>query len=155
MLKLNASYSKKVPADTEYSSQSFHASVERELPDGLSQEELNAKIHETFDLVRASVEAELHGNTAPQPAQVPQMSNMQPQGAYDATPQNAAKPTYGKKPTTDAPASPKQIKFLLDLARQNGYSPEQIKAKFNVPAIESMTKTQCSRAIDELNRKAA
>ncbi len=28
MLKLNASYSKKVPADTEYSSQSFHASVE-------------------------------------------------------------------------------------------------------------------------------
>ena len=26
MLKLNASYSKKVPADTEYSSQSYHAS---------------------------------------------------------------------------------------------------------------------------------
>ena len=35
MLKLNASYSKKVPADAEYSSQSFHASVEVELPDGL------------------------------------------------------------------------------------------------------------------------
>ena len=155
MLKLNASYSKKVPADTEYSSQSFHASVEIELPDGLSSEQLNAKIHETFALVRDSVEAELHGNTAPQPAQVPQTSNMQAQGSYDAAPQNAAKPTYGKKPAIDAPASPKQIKFLLDLARQNGYSPEQIKAKFNVPAIESMTKTQCSRAIDELNRKAA
>ena len=41
------------------------------------------------------------------------------------------------------------------MAKQNGYSPEQIKAKFNVPSIESMTKTQCSRAIDELNRKAA
>ena len=155
MLKLNASYSKKVPADTDYSSQSFHASVERELPDGLSQEELNAKIHETFDLVRASVEAELHGNTAPQSTQVPHASNMQPQGAYDAAPQNAAKPTYGKKPAIDAPASPKQIKFLLDLARQFGITPEQIKAKFNVPAIESMTKTQCSRAIDELNGKAA
>ena len=101
------------------------------------------------------MEAELHGNTAPQPAQVPQTSNMQAQGSYDAAPQNAAKPTYGKKPAIDAPASPKQIKFLLDLARQNGYSPEQIKAKFTVPAIESMTKTQCSRAIDELNRKAA
>ena len=155
MLKLNASYSKKVPADTEYSSQSFHASVERELPDGLSQEELNAKIHETFDLVRASVEAELHGNTAPQSTQVPHASNIQPQGAYDAAPQNATKPTYSKKPATDAPASPKQIKFLLDLARQFGINPEQIKAKFNVPAIESMTKTQCSRAIDELNGKAA
>ena len=155
MLKLNASYSKKVPADTEYSSQSFHASVEIELPDGLSSEQLNAKIHETFALVRDSVEAELHGNTAPQPAQNTQTPNMQPQVAYDTAPQNAAKPTYGKKPAIDAPASPKQIKFLLDLARQNGYSPEQIKAKFNVPAIESMTKTQCSRAIDELNRKAA
>jgi hypothetical protein len=28
MLKLNASYSKKIPADSQYSSQSFHASVE-------------------------------------------------------------------------------------------------------------------------------
>ena len=155
MLKLNASYSKKVPADTEYSSQSYHASVEVELPDGLTPEQLNSKIHETFALVRDSVESELHGNTVQQPAQVLQTPNVQTQGAYDAAPQNAAKPTYGKKPAIDAPASPKQIKFLLDLARQNGYTPEQIKVKFNVPAIESMTKTQCSRAIDELNRKAA
>ena len=61
MLKLNASYSKKVPAGEEYSSQSYHASVEVELPDGLSGEALQARIHETFDLVRNSVEAELHG----------------------------------------------------------------------------------------------
>ena len=40
MLKLNASYSKKVPAEEEYSSQSFHASVEVELPDGLTQDQL-------------------------------------------------------------------------------------------------------------------
>ena len=33
MLKLNASYSKKVPADGEYTSQSYHASIEVELPD--------------------------------------------------------------------------------------------------------------------------
>ena len=154
MLKLNASYSKKVPAGEEYSSQSFHASVEVELPDGLTQEQLNAKIHETFDLVRASVEAELNGNNAPQQsvllpqentANAPQMPPAQPQ-------QN--KNGY-RKPTPDAPASPKQIKFLLDLARQFGINPEQIKAKFNVPSLESMTKVQCSRAIDELNRKAA
>ena len=155
MMKLNASYSKKVPADTEYSSQSYHASVEVELPDGLTPEQLNSKIHETFALVRDSVEAELHGNTASQPAQVPQTSNMQPQGAYDAAPQNAAKPTYGKKPTTDAPASPKQIKFLLDLALQNGYTIEQLKARFNVSQIEALSRTQCSRAIDMLNGKAA
>ena len=61
MLKLNASYSKKVPAEGEYTSQSYHASIEVELPDGLSAEQLNGKIHETFALVRNSVEAELHG----------------------------------------------------------------------------------------------
>ena len=59
MLKLNASYSKKVPAEGEYSSQSYHASIEVEFPDGLSQEQLNDKIHETFAMVRDSVEAEL------------------------------------------------------------------------------------------------
>ena len=155
MLKLNASYSKKVPADTEYSSQSFHASVEVELPDGLTQEQLNAKIHETFDLVRESVEAELHGNAAPQqPALLPQ-ENVP--NAPQMTPAQQNKNGYGKKngTTSDAPASPKQVKYLLDLARQYGVSPDQIKAKFNVPALESLTKTQCSRAIDELRGKAA
>ena len=158
MLKLNASYSKKVPADTEYSSQSFHASVEVELPDGLTQDQLNAKIHETFDLVRESVEAELNGNTVQQPAQVPQAPNTQSQpGLYDNPAQNTSKPAYSKKngTTSDAPASPKQVKYLLDLARQYGVSPEQIKAKFNVSSLESMTKVQCSRAIDELSGKAA
>ena len=155
MLKLNASYSKKVPADSEYSSQSFHASVEVELPDGLTQDQLNAKIHETFDLVRASVEAELNGNNASQqPALLP-AENLP--NAPQMTPAHQNKNGYGKKngTTTDAPASPKQVKYLLDLARQYGVSPDQIKAKFNVPALESLTKTQCSRAIDELSGKAA
>ena len=158
MLKLNASYSKKVPADSQYSSQSYHASVEVELPDGLSPEQLDAKIRETFALVRDSVENELHENAVQQPAQNPQTPNTQSQpGLYDNAPQNASKPAYGKKngTTSDAPASPKQVKYLLDLARQYGVSPDQIKAKFNVPALESLTKTQCSRAIDELNGKAA
>ena len=154
MLKLNASYSKKVPADSQYSSQSFHASVEVELPDGLTQDQLNAKTHETFDIVRASVEAELHENA---PQQTVQNNPTSQPGLYDSTPQNASKPAYNKKngTTSDAPASPKQIKYLLDLAKQYGVSPDQIKNKFNVPALESLTKTQCSRAIDELSGKAA
>ncbi len=158
MLKLNASYSKKVPADTEYSSQSFHASVEVELPDGLTQEQLNAKIHETFDLVRASVEAELNGNSAPQqPALLPQENAANAPQMNPPAQSQQNKNGYGKKngTTSDAPASPKQIKFLLDLARQFGINPEQIKAKYNVTSLEDMTKVQCSRAIDELNRKAA
>ncbi len=149
MLKLNASYSKKVPADTEYSSQSYHASVEVELPDGLSHDELDARIHETFALVRDSVEAELHGESV----NAEQMADVQQPPLHPA--QQTNKSTYGKKPATDVPASPKQIKFLLDLARQNGYSVEQLKAKFNVGALEDLSRTQCSRAIDTLNGKAA
>ena len=158
MLKLTASYSKKVPADTEYSSQSYHASVEVELPDGLTQEQLDAKIRETFALVRDSIEEELHGNTVRQPAAASQTPPPQSQpGLYGTPPQNASKPTYGKKngATSDTPASPKQIKFLLDLARQNGYTVEQLKARFNVAALEDLSRTQCSRAIDLLNGKAA
>lgn len=157
MLKLNASYSKKVPADTEYSSQSYHASVEVELPDGLTSEQLNAKIRETFALVRDSVETELHGNAIPQTEQASQAPNTQAQpGQYATSAQNTSKPAYSKngKPS-DMPASPKQIKYLLDIARQIGYTVEQLKVKFNVPALENLTKTQCSRAIDELNGKAA
>ena len=157
MLKLNASYSKKIPADTEYSSQSYHASVEVELPDGLTPEQLNTKIHETFALVRDSVETELHENTLPQAVQPTQAPFPQSQlGQYGTPTQNAAKPAYGKNgKSSDTPASPKQIKYLLDIARQIGYTVEQLKAKFNVPALESLTKTQCSRAIDELHGKAA
>ena len=148
MLKLNASYSKKVPADTEYSSQSYHASVEVELPDGLTPEQLNARIHETFAMVRDSVEAELHGEggNAGQMTDVPQLP---------IQPSQQNRPAYGKKPATDSPASPKQIKFLLDLARQNGYTVEQLKARFNVSQLEDLSRTQCSRAIDILNGKAA
>lgn len=72
MLKLNASYSKKVPADTEYSSQSYHASIEVEIPDGLTAEQLQSRIHETFDLVRNSVETELHGGNCTTVQQIPQ-----------------------------------------------------------------------------------
>ena len=51
MLKLNASYSKKVPAEGEYTSQSYHASIEVELPDGLNSDQLNGKIHEIEEFI--------------------------------------------------------------------------------------------------------
>ena len=156
MLKLNTAYAKKVPAEAEYSSQSYHVSMEVELSDGLTPELVEAKIHENFDLLRKSVEDELKNKSVPnQPALLPaeNASNISQGGS--APHQNRS--VYGKRTgtTSDAPASAKQIKFLLDLARQYGVSPDQINAKFNVPVLESLTKTQCSRAIDELSGKAA
>ena len=156
MLKLNTAYAKKVPAEAEYSSQSYHVSMEVELSDGLTPEQVEAKIHENFDLLRKSVEDELKNNsTSNQSAQTTD-TQFQP-GQLETPAQNAAKPAYGKKNGTasDVPASPKQIKFLLDLARQNGYTVEQLKSRFNVAALEDLSRTQCSRAIDQLNGRAA
>ena len=79
MLKLNASYSKKVPAEAEYSSQQYHCQVEVELPDGLTQDQIQGRIHETFMMVRDSVEAELQTARQTAPAiQPPQMPPPQP-----------------------------------------------------------------------------
>ena len=142
MLKLNASYSKKVPAEGEYSSQSYHASVEVELPDGLNSDQLNDKIHETFALVRDSVEAELHG-------EVPKV-NVPVQNVPVQTPRQNV-PAQGHAGAV--PASPKQISYLLSLARQHGVTPQQLAAQYNVGALEELSKRQCSEIIN--NWKAA
>ena len=139
MLKLNASYAKKVPAEEEYSSQSYHASIEVELPDGLSGEALQERIHATFNLVRNSVEAELHGkNLALQPDNSRQ--NELPNHAQNNSSQRAN--------PRDIPASPKQISYLLDLARNRGITPQQIAAQYGVADIQQLSKRQCSELIN-------
>ena len=125
MLKLNASYSKKVPAEGEYSSQSYHASIECELPDGLNAHQLQERIHDTFELVRQSVEAELHGDNRQQQTR------------------------QSQQPDKTIPASPKQIRYLLDLARMRGITPQQIAAKFNVADVQQLSRQQCSSQINE------
>ena len=136
MLKLNASYSKKVPADGEYTSQSYHASVEVELPDGLSQMELQSRIHETFEMVRNSVEAELHGNA---PAN---------HGSY--VPQE----TQNQSLLNNPPASPKQINYLLTLASRRGITPAQIAAQHHVASVDQLSKKQCSALIEQWRNAA-
>ena len=136
MLKLNVSYSKKVPADGEYTSQSYHASIEVELPDGLNQNQLQTRIHETFALVKESVEAELHGKTPIQ------------QGG------NGAVNTINNGQQTTTPASPKQINYLLTLASRRGITPAQIAAQNNVANINQLSKKQCSTLIEQWRNAA-
>ena len=137
MLKLNASYSKKVPADGEYTSQSYHASIEVELPDGLSQEQLNDKIHATFAMVRESVEAELGENNPRKNGELP------PQEPANPAPQSNRASSGG------VPASPKQISYLLSLANRRGITPAQIAAQNNVANVDQLTKRQCSTLIEQ------
>ena len=138
MLKLNASYSKKIPVPgQEFSSQSFHASVELELSDSLAQEDLRRRIHDTFTLVRDSVETELNGKapatetpTAGAPAKVPALT------------QPAVK------------ASNKQVKFITDLAQAQGIGLAQLNAQvrklYGVDGIYDLDRKQASKLLDSL-----
>ena len=168
MLKLNASYSKKVPAESEYSSQQYHCQIEVELPDGLNAQQLQEKVHGVFDFVKKSVEAELH-NAAPTQQMPPQQ--MQPQAQppvqqqyYD--PQVNYQQTQPQQPpknaqyqqtqnrqyrNANAAASPKQVNYLLSLAKRAGWTIQQILQRCNVPAVDQIPSKLCSQLIQEFS----
>ena len=144
MLKLNASFSKKVPAEQEYSSKSFHASIEVELPDGLNQQQLQDRIHSTFELVRSSVESEISGGNAGVP-QSPPVQNGNGSPAH-----NGNGHANGKK---NGPASEKQVKYLIDLVAFNGADIAVYLKRYGVASAYDLTRDACSKLIDEIGKK--
>ena len=107
--------------------------IKRLLPDGLSSEQLNGKIHETFELVRNSVEAELHGSAS----------------VIDIP----AVPVPGGSRNQGELASPKQISYLLSLAQKRGITAQQLASRYHVATVEQLSRKQCSEIIN--NWKAA
>jgi len=142
MIKLNASYSKKVPAEQEYSSKSFMTCTEVELPTGVTAKELQAKIHDTFELVKSSVEAEIAGKVAPSTSQE------KPSSKERKTP----------TATNSSKASNKQIKFILDLgkAREKRLADlnQEVATLFEVESIYELSKKDASRFVDHLKEAA-
>ena len=139
MLRLNASYSKKVPVEgQEYSSQSYHASVEVEIPDGLTPEQLRERIHDTFALVRDSVENELGAAGAGTPASV------------TPTAQQA-------QPAAETAASAKQVQYLTQLALRHGLDLHALnricREDFGVDSAEALSRRQASDLIDRMSKR--
>ena len=173
MLKLNAAYSKKVPAELEYSSQNYHCAIEAELPDGLTAAQLQERIHSTFDLVRTAVEAELNGTVAS--INVSPMQN-HPGNMQLAIPVTAAQ-NFNTIPNTQqvqqvpqtttanqnqaahtrsfSPASPKQINYLLSLSKQAGWTIQNILDHCQVSRLEDLEKRVCSKLIEQLSKRGA
>ncbi len=127
MLKLNASYSKKVPAESEYSSQQYHCQIEVELPDGLNPQQLQEKVHNVFDFVRNSVETELHHNApAQQPAQTMQLPPAQ---------QNAPQALPPQQPPVQQYYDPQQPVQQQYYDPQQSYpQPQQAPQQYQQPA---------------------
>jgi len=141
MLKAVVSYSKKIPVpDSEFSSQGYSLSLETEIPES-DPGAIQTRLHQTFDLVKATVEDELANGHKP-----------------EAKPQERNAP-QGNRGTTDK-ASNKQVKFITDLATQRGVSLSDLTAdvrkRYGVDGIYDLTRKQASTLLDELHgRKAA
>ena len=141
MLKLIAAFNKKIPvAGEQFSSQSYHCSVEVELSDAATPEQLQAKIHDTFALVRDAVESELHGKPA-----------VKPETATQPAKAELAKPDNTK-------ASNRQVKFILDLAKGKGLTLSALNARvqdrFKVETVYELARKDASKLVDELKAAA-
>jgi hypothetical protein len=138
MIKLNASFAKKVPAEQDYSSKSFMACVEVELPTGATSQELQQKIHETFDLVKRSVEDELADQT----------THGQTQGHERSQ----------SRPEPYVPASNKQVKYIVDLGKARDMTlamlNDEAKRLYGVDSIYNLSKPDASRFVDHLKQAA-
>ncbi len=148
MLKLNASYSKKVWGEVDGRSEGFHASIESELSDGLTTEQIQGKIHDTFELVRTSVENEIngHGSNAQNP-------NANPPAGNQNQNRNSRPFKNGRSGGNGQPASDKQKKLLFDLGNRTGVRiNDLVRDRFNLSNHSELTKSQCSNLIDELVR---
>jgi hypothetical protein len=142
MIKLNTSFSKKVPVQgREFSSQSFHASIELELSDALTPEQIGEKIHRTGEFLRNAVDKELEG-AAPadsgKGATAFAGSGQQPQGG-------------------ERKASNRQIKYLTDLAAERKVTLTDLNAdirnRFGVENVYDLSAKQASALLDEMNGK--
>ena len=145
MLKAIVSYSKKIPVpDSEYSSQGYSLSLETEIPES-EPGAIQARLSQTFQLVKDQVEHELANGNG---------------NGHAVKPPQAQPPAGNQAPARADKASNKQIKFLTDLATQRSIGLSDLNAevrkRFGVDGLYDLNRKQASSLLDELNgRKAA
>lgn len=157
MIKLHASYGLKVPGEQEFSSQSFHATAEIELADALvnQPEAIRAALHSLWSDLKKAVAEELGSDRT----------------SFDRSNSNGHDDANGRTGTSSnrmpidrigpngngAPASKKQVGFLLSLARRHrGMSAEQTRKWVQSShglSLDHLSKSQAGQIIDQLQSK--
>jgi hypothetical protein len=140
MLKAIVSYSKKIPVpDSEFSSQGYSLSLETEIPES-DPAAIQARLSQTFHLVKDQVEHELANGNGNGHAVKPTETGAQP-------------------PSTRVTekASNKQVKYLTDLASQKGVGLTDLNAdirkRYGVAGLYDLSRKQASDLLDSLNGK--
>ena len=101
------------------------------MPNGLSQEQLQERIHNTFALVEASVEAELQSGGTVIPA----------------TPVATLASNDADVKKSNGP-SPKQLKYITDLVRESRYDTSGFLHNHGLNTVYELSRHQCSQLID-------
>ena len=146
MLKAIVSYSKKIPVpNAEYSSQGFSLSLETEIA-ATEPGKIQSQLHETFDLVKTSVEQEL----------------LNAGGPSRAVPADPPVPPGPARDTRMGKATNKQVKYVTDLWTADGGSVSDLNARilrdYHVQGLYDLDRKQASALLDQLkqeNRQAA
>lgn len=150
MIKINISFSKKVPGAAEYSSDGFLCALEMEASDSAlnSPAELRQKMAWLWNEAKQSVEQQIAQNgNGHKPAPAAPAPATTPGTAPEIRPQNG-----------DEPATAKQTKYLISLAqRDHGMKIADLKAFLQRTVGQEdphkLSKAQASKAIEALVAK--
>ena len=137
----NVSFSKKIPVEGEqFSSQGYSLTLQTEIAES-DPVAIQARLHETFELVKTQVETELANWNGKPPAET-----------YDRRRDPGA-----TSPNSPAKASNRQVKYLTDLWTQDGGTVADLNARireeFGVSGLYDLDRKQASRLLDELKRE--
>lgn len=140
MIKLNASYSRKVPGAQQYSSEQAAASVEVEMAEG-DGPQIQSRLADLWLVVREAVEQQLAGN-----GHTPAPANGN-NGHHHAPPQNT--PGRNGQASQKAAVSEKQLKFIKSLVGE--LKPVGVDFAF----AESLCNRLFGRRLEHLDRAQA
>jgi hypothetical protein len=148
MIKISASYSKKLPTKLLYSSESVFCSIEKEVSSQASASEIQRTIADTFKLVRESVGSELSVGQADQRESRREERSQRPQGRQQRDAGRGA----------DQRSTNKQIQYILRLGQeQNLGLPElnrQVADIYGAGNVYDLSKRDASAFVDVLKAAA-
>jgi len=148
MIKISAHYSKKVPADVEFSSRSYSASIEKELADGTPVEEIRKRLQALYLLLEEAVDEQIAaGEARARPGRD------LPEPVKETLRGRAAQGTPRRDPN-GRKATKAQIKAIYAIARDRGYPDEQLAEvvfdRFRAETPSELSIAQASSLIDLL-----
>ncbi|VGO14102.1 hypothetical protein PDESU_04284 [Pontiella desulfatans] len=145
MTKITGSYSKKLPTEARFSSESVFCSIEKEIGSDATASEIQRAIAETFELVRDSVESEL---TIGRGAQRPRRREERPHDRRD----------HDNGRGTDQRCTNRQVQFILRLGQEQNLGLPELNRKvaelYEAGNVYDLSKRDASAFVDVLKAAA-